>query len=44
MINPFETKRELVNTSPIVSDAIKNYLLYVCMQMWNKCPFKKWTN
>ena len=30
MINPFETKKELINTSPIVSDEIKK-LLAICV-------------
>ena len=30
MINPFETKKELINTSPIVSDAIKKTTCYMC--------------
>ena len=30
MINPFETKKEEVNTSPIVSDEIKKTTCYMC--------------
>ncbi len=30
MINPFETKREVVNTSPIISDQIKQTTCYMC--------------
>ena len=30
MINPFETKREIVNTSPIVSDEVKKTTCYMC--------------
>ncbi len=30
MINPFETKKEVVNTSPIVSDEIKKTTCYMC--------------
>ena len=30
MINPFETKKELINTSPIVSDEIKKTTCYMC--------------
>ena len=30
MINPFETKREVVNTSPIVSDEVKKTTCYMC--------------
>ncbi len=30
MINPFETKREEVNTSPIVSDEVKKTTCYMC--------------
>ena len=30
MINPFETKKEVVNTSPIISDEIKKTTCYMC--------------
>ena len=30
MINPFETKRESVNTSPIISDELKQTTCYMC--------------
>ncbi len=30
MINPFETKKEVLNTSPIVSDEIKKTTCYMC--------------
>ena len=30
MINPFETKKEVVNTSPIISDEIKQTTCYMC--------------
>ena len=36
-VNPFETVKDIIDTSPKISDEVKTtHLLHVCLPLWDK--------